>query len=323
MRRGWLLRPNDNDAPLETITPLLGSRVPLVSLIQTLAVAEYLNFRHAAKALGVSQPSISARIKTLEENLGVLLFERHPRGVRLTEAGRHFVASISTSIDQLDHAVKTAGALARGEEGCLRIGLHMPPSAGFLADLLARHRAQHPCIGLEVTEGRSAYIMRLVRQDQLDIAFVIGAPKAEDCHSRLLWSEALIAVIPAIHPLADRPALTWADLAAETFLVRHGGTGPQAHDHVTRRVAELGHHPRILRWEVGRETLFQMVAQGWGVTITTESTASIPVSGLAFHPIADEPEQAEFYAVWSPYNCSQSVRDLLDLAARMRRRLDR
>jgi len=263
---------------------MLGTRIPMASLIQTLAVAEYLNFRHAANALGVSQPSVSARIKALEEDLGVLLFERNTRGVRLTEAGRHFVASISTGIDQLDHAVKTAGALARGEEGCLRIGLHMPPLAGFLADMLTRHHRQHPCIGIEVTEGRSADIMQLVRQGQLDIAFVIGAPKAEDCHFRLLWSEALMAVISADHPLANRPALTWADLMAETFLVRYGGTGPQAHDHVTRRIAELGHHPRILRWEVGRETLFHMVAQGWGVTITTESTASVPVSGPCLPP---------------------------------------
>ena len=64
-----------------------------------------------------------------------------------------------------------------------------------------------------------------------------------------------------------------------------------------------------------------MVAQGWGVTITTESTASVPVSGLAFRSIADEPERADFYAVWSPYNRSQAIRDLLDLAVMMRRRL--
>ena len=291
----------------------------MAALIQTLAVAEYLNFRHAANALGVAQSSVSARVKALEEDLGILLFERHARGVRLTEAGRHFVASVSTGIDQLDHAVKTAGALARGEEGCLRIGLHVPPLAGFLADLLARYHEQYPRIGIDVAEGRSADIMQLVREGQLDIAFVIGAPKAEDCHSRLLWSEALTAVIPADHPLANCSAITWIDLTAETFLVRYGGTGPQAHDHVTRRIAELGHHPRILRWDVGRETLFHMVAQGWGVTITTESVASVPVSGLVFRPIADEQEQAEFYAVWSPHNQSQTLRSLLDLAGQMKR----
>jgi Mn-dependent DtxR family transcriptional regulator len=74
---------------------LLGSRVPMASLIQTLAVEEYLNFRHATNALGVSQSSVSIRIKTLEEDLGVLLFERHARGVRLTDAGRRFVEKVA------------------------------------------------------------------------------------------------------------------------------------------------------------------------------------------------------------------------------------
>lgn len=102
-----------NDAFRSSET-LLGSRIPLLSLIQTLAVAEYLNFRHAANALGVAQSSVSARVKALEEDLGILLFERRARGVRLTEAGRHFVERIAAGVDQLDHAVKTAGMAATG-----------------------------------------------------------------------------------------------------------------------------------------------------------------------------------------------------------------
>lgn len=62
---------------------ILSGRIPLISLVQFIAVAEHLNFRHAAKALGISQSSVSARVKALEDNLGVLLFERHARGVRL------------------------------------------------------------------------------------------------------------------------------------------------------------------------------------------------------------------------------------------------
>lgn len=77
-------------------------------LLEFIAVAEHLNFRHAAKALGISQSSVSARVKALEDNLGVLLFERHARGVRLTDAGRHFMERVTAGVDQLDHAVKTA-----------------------------------------------------------------------------------------------------------------------------------------------------------------------------------------------------------------------
>ncbi len=103
---------------------LLGNRVPMASLMQVLAVAEYLNFHHAAKRLGVSQSSVSTRIKALEDDLGILLFERRHRGVRLTEAGRIFVAEVAAGIEHLDHAIKTAGVIADGIVGHLGIGLH-------------------------------------------------------------------------------------------------------------------------------------------------------------------------------------------------------
>lgn len=77
---------------------ILSGRIPLISLVQFIAVAEHLNFRHAAKALGISQSSVSARVKALEDNLGVLLFERHARGVRLTDAGKPFSIRSLTSI---------------------------------------------------------------------------------------------------------------------------------------------------------------------------------------------------------------------------------
>ena len=131
----------------------LGSRIPLVSLIHALAVAEHLNFRHAASALGVSQSSVSTRIKQLEQDLGTLLFERRHRGVRLTEAGQHFLEHVATGIEHLDHAVRTAGAIARGEQGRLRVGLYSSIAAGFLAKLLSLFREQYPAVDLQITEA--------------------------------------------------------------------------------------------------------------------------------------------------------------------------
>lgn len=100
----------------------------MVSLVHVLAVAEHLNFHHAANVLGTTQSCVSARIKSLEQTLGILLFEHRHRGVRLTEAGRHFVAEVSAGIAQLDHSVRTAGARLDGTEESLAIGLHSPIS---------------------------------------------------------------------------------------------------------------------------------------------------------------------------------------------------
>ena len=230
MRR---LTGNDGLNPLSH--HLLSGRVPMMTLVHTLAVAEYLNFRHAANALGVAQSSVSARVKALEEDLGIVLFERHARGVRLTEAGRHFVERIAAGIDQLDHAVKTAGMAAAGESGRLRIGIHALIPRSFLAKLIGQYREDHPGVEVEMTEGTARDAVMQLRADRLDVVFVAGTPELPDCHSRHIWTEPLLAVLPERHPFAERSAVTWADLAGETFLVRHGGTGPQVHHPRTRR----------------------------------------------------------------------------------------
>ncbi|UGV28540.1 LysR family transcriptional regulator [Rhodopseudomonas boonkerdii] len=295
----------------------LGSRIPLVSLVQTLAVAEHLNFRHAANALGVSLSSVSARVKALEEDLGILLFERHARGVRLTEAGRRFVESVATGVDQLDHAVKTAGMAASGEWGRLRIGVHAMTSRSFLAELIAQYREDHPGIEVEITEGTARETVMQLRADRLDIVFVAGTPELPDCHSRRIWTEPIVAAVPDRHPLAEMSAVTWADLAGETFLVRHGGTGPQVHDHIVLRLAGRWPASSIQRFDVERGTLLSMVGQGFGITIVGAATSLLPSSSVVFLPIADESEPVPFSAVWSPFNRSAVLRNLLTLASKM------
>ena len=297
----------------------LGSRIPLASLIQMLAVAEHLSFHRAAKALGVSQPSVSARIRTLEEDLGVRLFERSTRGVRLTEAGRLFVERVSVGVDQLDYAVKTAGMAAAGECGRLRIGIHALIPRSFLAELIAQYREAHPGIEVEITEGTAREAVTQLRADRLDVAFVAGSPELPDCHTRPIWTEPLVAVLPERHPLAGQPAVTWADLTGETFLVRHGGTGPQVHDHIVLRLAGRWHAPSILRFDVGRGTLLSMVGQGFGITIVGAATSLLPTTGVVFLPFADEPEPVPFSAVWSPFNRNATLRNMLALARKMSR----
>ena len=309
------------DLQSRTPTPL-GSRIPLASLIQTLAVAEYLNFRHAANALGVSVSSVSTRVKTLEEDLGILLFERRARGVRLTEAGRRFVEQVSVGVDQLDHAVKTAGLAASGDCGRLRVGIHALIPRSFLAELIAQYREAHPGIEVEITESTARDALTQLRSDRLDVAFIAGPAELPDFHSRRIWTEPLVAVLPERHPLAGQLAVTWPDLAGETFLVRYGSTGPQVHDHIILRFAGRLPPPSIQRFDVGRGTLLSMVEQGFGITIVGAATALLPTTGIVFLPFADEPEPVPFSAIWSPFSQSPAIRNMLVLAGKLGRICD-
>ncbi|WP_082315475.1 LysR family transcriptional regulator [Rhodopseudomonas palustris] len=314
MRRR-LRKLSDPDEP----SLLLRGRVPLASLIQTLAVAEHLSFYRAANALGVSQSSVSARIKALEEDLGILLFERNTRGVRLTEAGRLFVERVSAGVEHLDHAVKSAGMAALGECGRLRMGVHGLIPHSFLANLIGRYRDDYPGIDLEIAESTAREAITQLRAGHLDIAFVVGTPDLPDCRSRRVWTEPLVVAMSDRHPLAGQEHVTWADLAGETFLVRPGGPGPQVHDHILLRLAGRWPAPTILRIGVERASLLSMVGQGFGVTLLGNASSLSPVADVRFLPIADEPEPVVFSAVWSPFNQNAALRNLLDLADEMRR----
>lgn len=292
----------------------LGSRIPLASLIQTLAVAEHLSFYRAANALGVSQSSVSARIRALEEELGILLFDRNTRGVRLTDAGRQFVERVAAGVDQLDNAVKTASLAASGECGRLRIGVHGLITGSFLDHLLMRYRTQYPAIAVEMAEGTARDAIMHLRAHALDVAFLVGTFDLPDCHSRPIWTEPLVAVLPSGHRLAGLSGVTWADLAGETFLVRHGGTGPQVQNHIVLRLAGCWPPPDIRRFEVERGTLLSMVAQGFGITLLGAASQLSPTAGVVFLPITDEPEPVVFSAVWLPQNRSVLLRNLFTLA---------
>ena len=176
------------------------------------------SFTKAALHAGITPAAVSRSISRLEDRLGVALVTRSTRSVRLTEAGRHFVERIAVGIDQLDHAVKTAGMAAAGESGRLRIGIHALIPHSFLAKLIGQYRKDYPDVEVEIAEGPAREAVVQLRAGRLDVAFVAGTPQPPDCHSRRTWTEPLLAVLPERHPLAKRSAVTWPDLAGETFL---------------------------------------------------------------------------------------------------------
>ncbi len=298
---------------------LSGGRIPMVALIQTLAVAEYLSFHRAALALSISQSSVSARIKALEADLGVVLFDRTTRGVRLTAAGHRFVGQVNDAMGILDRAVKTAGMQARGEDDELRIGIHALTTGCFLDRLLERFHATHPNVRLHITEGTARDAQLTVREDRLDVAFMAGMYEIPDLNSRIIWRDSLMVALPARHTLAVRQDVEWRQLADETFLVRHGGTGPQVHDLIVARSAGKWLTPLIRRVDVGRSALLSMIAAGHGISLfVKESTAAAQVN-VVFLPVTDEPETIPFSAVWSPRNRDPALLNLLALATKMGR----
>ncbi|WP_257541789.1 MULTISPECIES: LysR family transcriptional regulator [unclassified Sphingobium] len=291
----------------------------MATLIQTLAVAEYLSFHRAAQALGTSQSSVSQRIKALEKDLGVVLFDRNTRGVRLTEPGRRFVDQVHDALGIIDHAIISAGMQARGEDGDICVGVHALTPGCTLDRLFERFRSEHSGIRLHIAEGTAREAQIMVREGRLDVAFMACTHEIPDLNSRVIWRDRLMVGLPAHHPLAARSDVEWRELAEETFLVRHGGTGPQVHDMIVVRSAGKWPTPLIQRIDVGRTALLSMIAAGHGISLFVEEGVAASTANVTFLPIRDEPEAVAFSAVWSPRNHDPALFNLLTLATNIGR----
>ena len=157
------------------------SDLDLLSLRYALLSAEHGSFRQAAESLGIRSSVISKRVRALEDELGVSIFERHARGLRTTWAGHRFLDRIDLVMAELDYAAKTALNAGRGTEGYLRIGIFSSLASLLPREVIAAFRQRHPDVHIDVCEGAPrAHVARL-RQRRLDLALVTGRPDHEGC----------------------------------------------------------------------------------------------------------------------------------------------
>jgi DNA-binding transcriptional LysR family regulator len=291
--------------------------IDLVSVRQALLVAEHLSFSRAAHVLGVRQSAVSRRVRALEDTLGVSLFERDSTGVRLTEAGRRFLERSRPAIAEIDHAVKAAAAAGRGAEGVIRIGILSSVSGGFMRDLLGHYRCYHPAIGIDLVDGSANEHIARITERQLDIAFVTGTPPASHCDTAVFWEARVFVAVPEWHALASEDQIHWAALKDEMFIVSRDAPGPEIHDYIVRRLADLGNSPSIERHGVGRETLMHMVALGLGITLASEASIGTRYPNVVFRQLAATEDTLPYSAVWLPGNDNPALRRFLSLARSM------
>lgn len=276
--------------------------------------AKHGSFRQAALALNVSQSTLTRRIQLLEHRLGFRLFDRGYRGVRLTGAGQRFLEEAMPGVSQLDRAAQIAASTHRGDEGELQIGILASLTTGFLFSVLKEFRLRHPRIKLALHEGTAQDNLRRLAAGRLDVSFVTGHPQLPGHETELLWSERVYLVLPSDHELASRTEIGWPEMRDATFIVSEGGPGPEIHDYLVKKLSEPGFRPRVDIHNVSRESLLNLVALGYGLTLTSTSTLQTSASGVVFRPIAGDGEELPSSAVWSSANSNPVLHRLLQVA---------
>ena len=182
----------------------------------------------AAAALGVSQPALTKSLRELEDILQIRLFDRHPRGVRPTEAGAVFVQSARRILAELHRLDEQLDQLSSSESGAVTLGALPVAAAGVLPGVLARLKAAHPGVRIRLLQGRTKELLPLLASGEIDL--IVGRlyePSVPDGFRReALWSEPISVLARAEHPIFSEPvsvaAIQRYDLVLPTITQRVG-----------------------------------------------------------------------------------------------------
>jgi DNA-binding transcriptional LysR family regulator len=251
-----------------------------------LAVARHGHFTRAAGELGLAQPALSQQIAQLEEELGVVVFERSRRGARLTAAGQALVRRAERILLEVDEARREAGRHASLDHGHVVIGTISSIAVLRLPALLARFRSRHPGVEVELREGHTARLVQLLGSGALDLAMIHTgslrtgrvAPPPGRSGAQVTWesaySEELVLIVGRRHRLAHAREVRWADLSDEAFVMFHEGS--MLRSIVGAAAAVAGFSARIALEVDETATVRSFVAAGLGVSVLPRSLAASP-----------------------------------------------
>jgi DNA-binding transcriptional LysR family regulator len=230
------------------------------------AVAEELNFSRAAERLHMAQPPLSAAIRQLERELGVDLFTRTSREVKLTDAGRAFLDGARRTLAEADRAVEDAKRAAAGELGRLRIGYSWSTRFETLPALGKAFRTSHPGVELLAQEMWNAQMAPAFANGSIDLAISLCPEIASELELATIRRERLVALLPRSHSLAGEQAIPLSSLADEEFVLFPREIAPRLHDAFVAIYRRAGFEPRLRSesfhtgWDLGVLADFPAVA---------------------------------------------------------------
>jgi LysR family transcriptional regulator, hydrogen peroxide-inducible genes activator len=271
----------------------------LKDLRYLVAVADTRHFGRAAERCYVSQPTLSAQLKKLEEYLGVQLIERQPRRVALTEAGAEIVARAREMLQASEEVLTLARSHRDPLAGKLRVGLIPTIGPYLLPQVAPAARKALPRLTLLLYEYRTETLLEKLRTGELDVGVLALPVDLDGLAARELYEEPFQVALPPEHRLARRASLRLEDLADQSLLLLE--EGHCLRDQALALCSRVGAHESQDFRATSLETLRQMVAAGAGITLLPELAGRGAQSGgtaLVLKPFVRPAPTRRIGAVW-------------------------
>ncbi len=237
--------------------------ITLVQMRAFLALAESLSFTRAADSLGVTQPTLSATIRHLEEAIGGKLFDRDTRKVALTALGLDCQRLALQLLNEVDRVEGQLRSHVLGRRGTVRVAAPASLFPGLLLPGLVAFRRAHPGVRLEFADVTNDEAVHRLRVHQADLAIAVRAVSETDLRAQPLGHYPYVAILPDAHALAARRAIRWRDIQTEDVVVL------QARDSLTALVAralgEAGVTPQAAYRVNDLSTAAALITGGFGI----------------------------------------------------------
>jgi LysR family hydrogen peroxide-inducible transcriptional activator len=255
----------------------------LQDLRYLLALAEHEHFGRAAKACGISQPTLSVQVRKLEALLGVALFERTSQRIVQTAACERLIGHARAAVAEAEAVLAVARAMRDPLAGRFRLGI-IPTLAPYLLPLVfAPLRAALPALEVEPWEDQTEPLLERLRAHDLDAALLASDVDGSDLASQPLFVEPFLAALPPEHPLAGRKAVAEADLARDILVLADGHC---LRDQALAACGRSGALDGALLRAASLSTLLNMVAAGYGTTLIPGLAAGAAQdAGIVLRPL--------------------------------------
>lgn len=280
-----------------------------------IVVAEELHFGKAAQRLHLAQPPLTRHISALEGELGLRLFDRSTRSVKLTAEGELFLPHARDVLDAVHRAEIASQRAALGKEGKVALGYTSSvPLCDAFGTLIRNFARSFPDIELSLVEASSAQQGRSIKEGLLDIG--IGWKDSfedyEGCRVKTIAAEPLVVAVSQERALASEASLAVEQLADETFVLFPPGYGSTLDRKAFDLCATAGFTPRRGPSASQMTTMIALVAAGRGVAIVPEAVSTLRKPGVAYVPLTDESALIELVLMWREAGLSLAARSFVE-----------
>jgi DNA-binding transcriptional LysR family regulator len=257
-----------------------------------LAVGEALNFTKAAAQLRVGQPALSRQVQDLEDEIGVDLLHRSPRGVTLTAEGKLFLDEVRDLLKRADESVEKVRALARGEYGELHIGYAPSPTVEILPPALAAFQKAVPQVKVLLHDLSSDELIAGLRNATLELAIMVEpiGEQIAGIEFELLRTYPFCVALTAAHPLARLKSITLERLAAETLIGFRRKDYPEYYHILDRIFAPIRAKPRIAVECDSASSLITEVEAERGIALANPMFKLVAGKRLLYRPLTGTTE---------------------------------